>query len=43
MGNGLVKLLGAETAVMTFTNANALTDNAITILVGRAAVVEGGS
>ena len=43
MGNALVALLGAETALMTFTNANTLTDNAVTILVGRSAEVEVGS
>jgi hypothetical protein len=43
MGNALVGLLGAETAVMTFLNTNTLTDNAVTILVGRSALVEEGS
>lgn len=35
MGEGLVALLGAETAEMTFTNADTEDANDITIIVGR--------
>ena len=40
-GEGLVALLGADTSLMTFTNANATEDNDITIIVGRDAVLSG--
>ena len=40
-GAGLVTLLGVDTSVLTFTNANATEDNDITIIIGRDAVLQG--
>lgn len=40
-GAGLVALLGVDTSVLTFTNANATEDNDITIIIGRDAVLQG--
>lgn len=41
MGEGLVALLGASTSVITFTNADALLDNEVSIMVGRDAIIPG--
>ena len=40
-GAGLVALLGVDTSVLTFINANVTEDNDITILIGRDAVLSG--
>jgi hypothetical protein len=40
MGEGVIALLGADTSQMTFTNADALADNMVTIMVGRNAEAE---
>jgi len=40
-GAGLVALLGADTSVMTFINADTEDDNAITIIIGRDAELSG--
>jgi hypothetical protein len=41
MGKGLVALLGASTSTITFTNASALVDNEVSIMVGRDAIIPG--
>lgn len=41
MGEGVMALLGADTSQMTFTNADAVDDNMVTIMVGRNAEAEG--